>query len=242
MAISKQDLCGARTAADIERKYNFGKSFSEVMGFAEQAQRSAEAAQSAVKTLNENLSQEEIFNRLTNNGEAEGIFRDEDGNIYINAEYINFDELNGKNITMTGAFKNVVSTYIPPSREESTAIAEHITGVKLIPAYDWPKYDFNGDGAITIDDLFIAGHYQSGLEDFSQWSGAVATTVTMTIDMSNPLKAVHLTGTNMWGRNIDEYIGINGISLKNAEMADNIKDIYTQIAVLETRIAALENA
>ena len=88
---SKQDLVGARTAADIERRYNFSKRFSEVMGIASDAQQTADeakqAASEAVGKLDETLTSEEIFNRLTNNGEAQGIYR-ENGQIYINASYI----------------------------------------------------------------------------------------------------------------------------------------------------------
>lgn len=84
----KQDLAGARTAADIERRYNFTKRFSEVMGIASDAQRAAEgAASEAAEEVKKSLTQEEIFNLLTNNGEAQGIYR-ENGQIYINANYI----------------------------------------------------------------------------------------------------------------------------------------------------------
>ena len=75
--MSKQDRQGARTASDLVQRYNFGKSFAEVMGFATEAQEAVNG-----------LDQEEIFNRLTKNGQAQGLFRDEDGELYINASYI----------------------------------------------------------------------------------------------------------------------------------------------------------
>lgn len=84
---SKQDLVGARTPADIERRYNFSKRFAEVLGVATDAQKAAEDAQKAAGNPAEKLTQEEIFNLLTNNGEAQGIYR-ENGQIYINASYI----------------------------------------------------------------------------------------------------------------------------------------------------------
>lgn len=94
--MSKQDRQGARTPADLERKYSFGKSFAEVMGFASDAQDAAReatdaaaSAAGAVGELDKKLTQEEIFNRLTNNGQAHGIYRDpETGEIYINASYL----------------------------------------------------------------------------------------------------------------------------------------------------------
>lgn len=87
---AKQDRAAARTVTDLERKYKFGETFAEVMGYATDARQSAEEAEVAAKeakTAVNNLDQDEIFNRLTNNGEAMGIYR-EDGQIYINASYI----------------------------------------------------------------------------------------------------------------------------------------------------------
>ena len=89
--ISKQDKTPARTASDLEQKYNFGKSFGEVFGLVDEARRIAAEAENAVNNLDSELDQEEIFNRLTNNGEAQGIYRTEDGDIYINGKYVEFD-------------------------------------------------------------------------------------------------------------------------------------------------------
>lgn len=53
------------------------------------AVKEAEAASRAVIKLDENLTQEEIFNRLTNNGAVQGLMLDPNtGDIYINATYI----------------------------------------------------------------------------------------------------------------------------------------------------------
>lgn len=93
--IVKQDLTSTRTASELERKYSFGKTFGEVMGLATDAQNAAVKAEDAankasgaVNELDTKLNQEEIFNRLTNNGQAQGLYRDEDGNLFINASYI----------------------------------------------------------------------------------------------------------------------------------------------------------
>ena len=89
--MSKQDRQGARTASELVQRYNFGKSFAEVMGFATEAREAAAEANASAKAASEavnGLDQKEIFNRLTNNGQAQGLFRDEDGELYINASYI----------------------------------------------------------------------------------------------------------------------------------------------------------
>ena len=92
---AKQDRVAPRTAEDIERRTNLRQTFAEFAGMVDDAQKAADdaeaaakAANDAVKNLNNELDQEEIFNRLTNNGEVQGIYRAEDGQIYINASYI----------------------------------------------------------------------------------------------------------------------------------------------------------
>lgn len=224
------DLHGARTAADIERKYNFGKSFAEVTGIATDARTIAENA----AKLDENLTQDEIFKRLTNNGTAHGIFKDDKGDIYINAAYIvALSEMFANNITMTGTFTNTVDGYLPPGEEEINTLQAHILGAVTIPAELLPLYDFNSDGEYDSRDLLRAQRYRMGWQPFSEWDKAVKTPVTMTIDMTDPEKAIRFTGANMWGREVEGYVGVNFTSARCPETEERIK-------ALEDRIAALE--
>lgn len=57
------------------------------------AQNAADTAQAAVDALNTRLDGEEIFNRLTNNGTLQGLYRGDDGELYINATYIKTGEI-----------------------------------------------------------------------------------------------------------------------------------------------------
>ena len=82
--IAKQDRQGVRTATDLEQKYGFGRSFTELYGLIEQTQINYEEA---ISQLDKELDHEEIFNRLTDGGKVQTIYR-ENGNIYINASYI----------------------------------------------------------------------------------------------------------------------------------------------------------
>jgi hypothetical protein len=79
--MSKQDRQGVRLPAEVERKWNFKKRFGEAMDVA------AEASD-AVDKLDEAMDQTEIFNRLTNHGKAQGLFLDEEGNVFINASFL----------------------------------------------------------------------------------------------------------------------------------------------------------
>ena len=97
--MSKQDGTAPRTAADLERKYKFGQSFAEVYGLVEEAQRAAEEAKSSIGELD----QETIFNLLTNFGQNKGVYRDENGELYVNASYIKSGELTGANLKVDAA-------------------------------------------------------------------------------------------------------------------------------------------
>ena len=79
--MSKQDRQGVRRPADVERKWNFKKRFDNAMGAAAEAKEE-------VEKLDEAMDQTEIFNRLTNYGKAQGLFMDEEGNVFINASFL----------------------------------------------------------------------------------------------------------------------------------------------------------
>lgn len=85
---ARQDRQGARTPADLERRYNFGKKFAEVIGIAEDAQKAAEEAKTTADGVDQKLTHEEIFNLLTKDGTLEGLYRGKDGNLYVNATYM----------------------------------------------------------------------------------------------------------------------------------------------------------
>ena len=61
--MSKQDVATVRTASDLERKYQFGKQFAEIMGIALDAQKSVSEVESTIR--NEILHQMTSFTRDT---------------------------------------------------------------------------------------------------------------------------------------------------------------------------------
>lgn len=90
--MSKQDRQGARTVADMEQRYNFGKTFAELMGIATDARTMAEEAKNKADAATNKLTPQEVFNLLTNNGRDQGLYRGTDGQLYINASYIKSGE------------------------------------------------------------------------------------------------------------------------------------------------------
>ena len=85
--MSKQDRQGARTAAELEQKYNLGMNFGDVQQLVKQAQREAADAKAAVSDLNARLDQKEIVERITEDGKYPVLFIVGD-NVYADATYI----------------------------------------------------------------------------------------------------------------------------------------------------------
>ena len=122
--MSKQDGYSSRTAVDLERKYNFGRTFAEVYGLISDAQRAAQEAKNAF----DGLSHEQIFNLLTNYGEWQGIYRDDNGDVYVNASFIKGGTIKGDYVqveaaTITG---QLVATQI--DTKDLKVLAANITG------------------------------------------------------------------------------------------------------------------
>ena len=93
MRMMKQDRQGARTPAQLEQKWDVGGKIAEVSTLAEEAKQAAEAAQNSAAESAKKLTHEEVFNLLTDNGNQQGLYKDENGNVYINASYIKSGEL-----------------------------------------------------------------------------------------------------------------------------------------------------
>ena len=69
------------------------------------ANQTAHDAEQAAQDLDDSLDQQEIFNRLTNNGQTQGIFLS-DGLLYLNASYISTGTLNA-NLIKAGILQDV---------------------------------------------------------------------------------------------------------------------------------------
>jgi hypothetical protein len=102
-----------------------------------------------------------------------------------------------------------------------------------IPSSEIPLYDFNQDGVVDDQDLMLAKEYMWGRRAYETCQAAIATPVTATIDLSNPARAIRYTGTNAWGRYVEEYAGTNFSTAVNPATEE-------RIAALEERLASLE--
>lgn len=210
--MSKQDRQGVRTAADLEWKYQFGKRFAEVMGIATDAQDAANRATEGIDGLDQKLDHNEIFNRLTNNGQLQGLYRGDDGELYINAAYIkSLESLFANDIYMTGQFESVSETYLPPTHESLAHMLYYLSFPGMFPPKEGYEdgYDLDGDGKITLLDVQMAKEVFRGTRAMQDCPGAKKSQTTIRINMSDPEKLIHIFGINQWGYEVEVFIGSN---------------------------------
>ncbi len=220
---SKQDRNGVRTLGDLE--YTYGKSFAETAGIATDARTKAEECE---KKLNGSMSNEEIFNMLTSGGVNQGLFRYENGELFVNAEYLKvIDAIFTHDINMTGKFTYKTKVFLEPGQEEIDTIKKHILGTFTIIPSRIHLYDYNGDGVVNAVDMAAFKMAMLGEKSLADWSGAVESDVALTMDLKNPNKAFRLQGTNMWGREIDVYVGANFSNMRLTNVADYIVEYKT---------------
>lgn len=217
----KQDRQGARTIPDLERKLNLGQRFSEVMGVANDARTSADTAKDAAKRaedavskLDTNLSSEELFNRLTDNGKEQGIYR-EDGLIYINASYLKAGIIKGIEIIgeegSIGGFNMTDKTLsvdwrtnYGPYTPNDLATVEAIYRSGSATTEQIYKYDVNMNGRIDSGDaVAISGMIYGTIPAYSVGR--------ITIDSSSLVHAISIEILEGYRAGEKTTIGLGGI-------------------------------
>lgn len=128
----------------------------------------------------------------------------------ILSNLINVVNLFAQNITMTGTFTNTTEAFLEPNEVVRATINNHLLRVDTIPEEKIPLYDFNGDGRISGTDLVQCNAAILGTRPlWGNFAGAVKTPVTCTIDLSNPAKALTMSGVDMWGNYRESVIGVD---------------------------------
>lgn len=129
-----------------------------------------------------------------------------------------------------GKFIAEAEAFLEPGLPECEYMKELLTsGRDSFTAEELALYDFNGDGNITMTDQLLARKAYLRRDGFTlaTWSGAKTSKLTVTIDISNPQKAVRIQGVNMWGRSVDVYMGANSLLMEDdayAKFEEMVKD------------------
>jgi hypothetical protein len=211
---AKQDRQGVRTAAQLEQKWKFGETFAKVMGIAEDAQRKAEEAGNSL----EGLDQETIFNILTNNGQAQGLYRDDDGNIFINASYMVLGIL----ASLNGATKLNLNTGSLTTEDTDAGWKLDLSTGKIVMYGDGEKKILRLDnlgfgGAITFWNPETGG-FNGGLQGMIDH-------VLLNCDAINPGKKVLFSGNVASGSTFEvpntEHYDLFAVKLGTSTTTDN---------------------
>ena len=143
-----------------------------------------EVAQDKVDELDEQLNQQNIFNRLTNNGETQGIYL-EDEKLYINGEYIKSNSISADSIQ--------TNTLIAPITEELNK--ENIFVIGMSHCHESYNYDVN-----VLDEKTV----ELKVRKFDKFSGRPLSSKRVSLGMGGfcPEKGVTYT--------MSGYIKING--------------------------------
>lgn len=117
-------------------------------------------AQGAVDDLDTSLDQQEVFNRLTNNGQAQGIMLHENGQLYINAEYIQ------SLILKVGGVNNENGTFEVYNGSGILVGKIDKDGAKFTNGSDWLQISQSlltgGYGSTTDGILDLSANYSTG--------------------------------------------------------------------------------
>lgn len=124
-----------------------------------------------------------------------------------------------KDITMTGSFTSTGEGYLPTTWDDATKILNAVLFPDVYMPEDPTLYDLNKDGFLTEDDAFLALAVANGERSMESLPGAVLRPVTITIDMSDPVKAVKITGTNQFGTVVETSVGVDPASCSFAAKA-----------------------
>lgn len=141
----KQDRQGARTPADLERKWQFGERFAEIMGVALDAQKSISVVESSLHS--------EILEQVTSiTRDAEQIL------LAAMASYVETDELEKLKATFSSEL-SVMASMIAMNFEASIEHTNTVDGeLQTVQEYLEQHFEFSADGL-----LIKAGENSMGL-------------------------------------------------------------------------------
>lgn len=150
-----------------------------------QANEFAQEAIDDVEELDKSLTQQEVFNRLTNDGQSEGLYLDE-GNVYINATYIR-----------SGRFE-VTAPAIPGPGDEVIFFADRDQRSVYLAGFSAEAYSLTS-GAISSKDSTAPGVWIG----YKTESGTGTVLGTGGITCGNGASYVSVADGYIYGANVD---------------------------------------
>lgn len=221
--MSKQDGYSSRTATDLERRYNFGKTFAEVYNLISDAQRAAQEAQRAY----DDLTQDEIFNLLTDFGKSQGVYRGEDDNVYINASYIKSGTIKAGLVEVEAAAITGSLTVGGGVLPDNLATTEDIEGV-------WTQFSVTMEG--------VNSTIQSYEETVDGYTGKVAEYKAAVDGYSASLQSYEKTVNGYSGQVAEYKAAVNGYSANLTKYSSDVSNYAVQVANYTAAVDGFEAA
>lgn len=134
--MSKQDRQGVRTATQLEQKYQFGKTFAEIMGIANDARESVD---SVASTLRSEMQEQ----ATTLKRDTEQIVMEATKTLVKESD---FDKYKEDAKTEFKVFSDGISTKVEKTTEEVSSLSEKIDGIEGL--YFYIMYSEYADGHI----------------------------------------------------------------------------------------------
>lgn len=108
-------------------------------------------------------------------------------------------------ILLGSVLSGTAIVYLPPTQADFEHCNDMVAG---LADYD-QRYDTDGDGFVNITDLQNMQKAMDGTVSISGWPYAQKSTVTVSINLSDPNNVIFLRGTNMWGSVVEKSIGFD---------------------------------
>jgi uncharacterized protein YukE len=234
--MSKQDGYSSRTAVDLERKYNFGRAFAEVYGLISDAQRTAQEAQNAFDGLNH----DQIFNLLTDYGKQQGIYRDDNGDVYVNASYIKGGKILANNVEVEAAAITGSLTVGGGVLPDNLATSEDIQEV-------WQQFSVTMEGVnstVQSYETTVQGYekkvteYEQTVEGFS----GVVESYESTVDGYAGQVSEYKAAVDGYSANLESYQKtVSGYTTQVAEYKSAVDGYSASLQSYETTVSGYTN-
>ena len=162
----------------------------------------------------------------------------------VTANKINVSDLFAQEITVNGKFKAIGSVWIPPAKEDIDLIRKSINGEITLTTAQKTAFDFDVNGKVDLVDFAICkSAILHDLDIPSNYPEYTPTNsdINVTINPKNPKKIISMTTTNSFGRAIDIFFGLDGMSVPkiNTSLVDTY-DILLQGKQLSNVVDGIE--
>ena len=135
--------------------------------------------------------------------------------------------INGGKIETTSLFAQDITleasnVYISPGYTEAQRILQYSSELITLTDKELSASDLDGDGLVLTNDAMLALQAVTGIANYSDFAGAKTGSVATKINLKDPHKVIRIHGTNAWGREVESYLGVDGLKVERV-VAEAIK-------------------